>query len=510
MRNLDRYRGFIHPLLAFLLPAAFLVPAASVTIALIGAAFPLPPLYAVGGPLPFLAACMTAGLLAVAMGNVAHDERLGISARIRELVYGLMVCWAAGSVFASGPFLSRFRIGLENIGLSVAFALQWFLSIHFHEALRAREDFIDSIEGLAGTDLQNAVRDSGGLSIEALTSLGRLRTASTLFAFALAILWGIASAAGAAGAGLAAVIASVPCFMAAPLIHLLLAQYDLEHRAAGEGLIIGRTIRSRRIRFGLILTGSAIGAALVLAVQGPMLPIRWLAEALEFLSRLFASRGDAPPPRPPKTEPPAPDFRDMLRGLEEDSRPPLFDLTPFIPFLKRAALFTGIALVVIFLFSPFFSAEFRRALRTRSLAAYLRKKLRDFISLFRSPPAEEREPVVLSAAELRSLKERLDSIAGKRRSREKRREIGRLAKRFLRVIEWGGARSVRWTAATGPAEFCGILSGTVPELRKELTDIADIFEEALYSDRALDPEKHLTYERAVRKTLAVKKEVKVQ
>ncbi len=499
MSNADRYRALIHPLLSVLLPASFLVPLSAIVTGFLGT--PLPDLATAAG------VCLCAGFLATLFENIARVERVRAPGRFRFALVLIGLVYLTISLLGRGPFAVRLHPGLENVWFAFIGGLEWFLATTFQETFRSREYLLEEMEGKSGAALTIAIRDATTLTGATLSGLKTLRIMTIVFALSLAVFLVTIDSfrVPLPQATAAAILAS---FLLLPLVAALTGQYAFEHDAASEGFPIDEELRSRKLRvavamviFPLLLAPFAAGAE---APLSPDLLHRFLA----WLADLFALKA-VPMDLTPQIEPGQPELiEELLRLREADRGRAGIDLSWLIAILKRVFLIAAGLGLVAFLLAPLFSKQFRAALKKRSLGRFLLRKLRELASLFRFRRHKKAARNRVEPDDLVPIREALEALTRGRRTRQKRREVGRMTKSFLALIRWGTERGVPYALSTAPGEYVRALAA-LPEAagsasEGDLLAAGEIFEEALYSDHLLDAPRLADYEHAIRRVLAAR------
>ncbi len=497
MSNADRYRALIHPLLSVLLPASFLVPLSAIVTGFLGTALPALTTAAV--------VCLCSGFLAALFENIARVERVHAPGRFRFAFLLIGLIYLAVSLMGRGPLELRIHPGLENVWFAFIGGAQWFLATSLQETFRSREYLLEEMEGKAGIALTIAIRDATTLTGTTLSGLKTLRILNIAFALALAVIL-ITIDFFRVPIPPATAAATLASFLLLPLVAALTGQYAFEHDAASEGFPIDEELRSRKLRIALaiiivplILAPFAAGSE---ALLSPDLILRFLAWLADLLIPKSVPFDLAPQPEPGQVEL----IEELMRLREADEGRAGLDLSWLYAILKRVFLVAAGLGFVAFLLAPVFSKHFRAALKRRSLGRFLLRKLREFASLFRFRRHKKEARNRVGPDDLVPVREALEALTRGRRTRQKRREVGRMTKSFLALIRWGTERGVPYALSTAPGEYVRDLAASQEAaetaLGADLLSTGDIFEEALYSDHLLDAERLAEYEEAIRRVLA--------
>jgi hypothetical protein len=478
----------IHPLISTLLPASFLIPVSGIVSVL------------TGGRLPALrtavVVCLGTGFLASLFENIARVERVRTPGRFRFSIVLIAVCYFGVSIFRPGSLRDRLMPSLENVWFALTAGVQWLLTTSFQETFRAREFLLEETEGKSGTALTLAIRDSATLTGAALTGLAMIRYSAVLFTVMLAALF-ITVDAFSLELGTGISFFALLCFLFLPLIAALTHQYAAEHDAACEGFPIDEQLRSRRLRAALLIIAFPLALTPFVCGTSPPLTPRLLLKFLSWLAGLFAFKS-VPFDFFPKTDPGQIRLvEELMRMREAEGGSSGLDLSRLFDILKRILFVAAPIALIGFIAAPLFSHDFRNAIRKRSLLGFLLRKLRELASLFRFMSHKKEARVRVGYDDMEPIREALAALTKARRTGKKRREVGRMTKSFMELISWGAERSVPYIRSSAPGEYSRSLIPIAPHFEVEFLIAGDFFEEALYSDHLLEPERIATYERAI-------------
>lgn len=520
MAEQERFAEFVHPLIAVSIPASFLIAQGGFLSRWISS-WPLP-------PLAVLALSFSVGIFSVILGNLFRKERLGFTARIRELVFlGLFLylgaslvdlIWAGSIRFGTGPQGANEGGGLRflwpsvlNITVTLFGILQWVFSVVFQGALRDRELLLVELEtipdkpdvsdvsdreslqervpqepnspGLSPLALQYRLRDAGTLAEETLKGMRKIRNITRIL-LAIILVEAIGHGIAFQGEGLGKQLFILPLFLIYPFLSGLLGRYIREQYDAGAGIGLDADSRSYQIRSLLLVLLVVFGIAYVAAGSSSILPIQWILAFFAWLSSLFPQR---PPvafsvPEPPAEEGPDMDlFRRDLEALANRSQSPVDWAFLWLILGSFIAVVAGL-FILFFLISPLKSRYFwqrvRQILSPRSFLQAFKK----FLSYFKPRKTKQIDGLDLDPDNLKQVREELERLTARKEDKRKRAQLGKMAERYLRYLRWGEAHQVPCQVSLAPQEYAGLLAGHFPELEEPILDIAAIFEEALYGD----------------------------
>lgn len=495
MYKYDRYRSFIHPLIALVLPASFLISAVLLSAELYSAVFDASPalmqiLYLV---LPLLS--LLSGLSAVMLGNIFQVERVSWSARLREFIILVLIVYTGASLFRTGPLLERFLPYFPNI-LPVLYAAgQWYCSVWIQNSLRDREFLLMDLEGKEGTALYTSLRDMGPQAEEALKALRRLRTVATSFALVLFALL-IPQGSMKLQLSIPSIVSIITFFILFPYILALSSQYNFEQYAAGAGLRELDTQRNARLRYALAIIVFLGAAAYLVRGQSAIIPLAWLLYLLQILSDWFNRRmpgGDYSAQFESTPEVPFEQI-ELLPPAPETS----LDLRFILDALNRLAPVALAVLLVLFLLAPLLSKKYRIMLARHSIKDFLKKLRKLLCQWFGKQDGTEEDGVRLDPDNMSEVRKRLQELGENNKSRLKRKEFGRVSRAFIRLIRWGRRYDIVFTASSAPGSYTQKLADRFPERTQLLKNVADCFEQAVYSPYPLGKEKLHEYEESIK------------
>jgi hypothetical protein len=182
----------------------------------------------------------------------------------------------------------------------------------------------------------------------------------------------------------------------------------------------------------------------------------------------------------------------MTRAISEALPSPLFLLFLFVlGRLIRIALILGL---YFFLVSPLLSDDFLASVRTRSLAAFVRRRLAEFFRACRRLvrrlrtwlSAVGRQGPGRGGAEAKS--DGRNAAQGSPRHvlpRRKRLQMSRVLRAYLQLLEWGESNGVARRGFDAPREYASRLAAVFPDRNGQLALVTEVLEEALFSTHLL-------------------------
>jgi hypothetical protein len=472
--------------LAIFLPTAFSFAMAGIGVE---AAPGYLPLRAFGLLAPFLASSFSAVL-----SLVLERERASVWGFIRGFILFLLLLWPLQALLMRRAAGIDFRPDAAGVFLMAESALAYILAAKLRGSFRSRELFMESVRGLRGDALRKAAREDGSLSQDAVKDMGGASSAALVFlAFLATGIFLVSLAKKAISPFLAAAFA---VSLASVLILIaIVADFRQSHSLLCMGVLPRAEDRVSRARLTAIAVAIISVSAPLLSGESPLLSYRIITGFLEFV---FKPRGFL---RPVTQNPEAPS---LWPGTSNFGMPPeipdvkpLVDLSLFFKITGKLILAAAISAFIFFLVSPLFSKYFKGFLKARkpgkAFSSFLEFLKSVFSFLFFRSKAASRG---LSAAERKRMERAFEGMARRRKNPEKERETGKMAKAFISLIERGTELGKPYLPSSVPAEWAGSLAavwrGQEPKW-EDLVLAAEIFEEALYSEKLVGKERAEAY-----------------
>lgn len=517
MAEQERFTILVHPLIAISIPASFLFT----QVGFLSQWFPSWPLPALAG----LGLTVLIGFGTVLVGNIFHKERLGFSARLRELIMLALLLYLVASLLSlinpastSSPphdvstdekvtaLLSFFSFGLLKpslftIAVTSLGLLQWTFSVVLQEALRDRELLLAEIEGAQGLELQYRLRDMGTLPEDTLRGFTKIRTITRIFLYIIlaeAAIHGYLYP----GQSLASQLFMCPLFLLYAFLAALVSRYKREQYDAGAGIGPDRDSRIHQIRTILMLLVALFVLAFLGAGASSLLPIQWILAFFAWISSLMPKR-TIPVPQTPEPLPELPDMEVLRRDLEAlgsgDKGAP--DLTFLWPILGIFSAIVAGLFILFFLVAPLKSRYFWERLRHIFSPKQLWRGLRNLLSYLKPRRAKPIDGLDLDPDNIKQVREQLEKLTAEKQDPRKRVQLGKMVDRYLRVLRWGETMRVPSRPSIAPGEYADTLCSRFPEIGEPLYRIAHIFEAALYGDRSISRDQWNQFNSAIETVL---------
>jgi len=440
----------------------------------------------------FTVVVLLSGIASVSFSAVVAGERSGASARVRASVLGLIAVHLGFSVFRGGSVPERLVPDLPELIVLISFVFEWIWAGQFYDFFSGREQLLEAASGKDGAMLLAEMRDDGYLSASITSDRRAAGTMRTLLTGFIGVASSIVYLSGVpVSGGTAAVVAAF--LVVSMWTGSVFKLYDDELRYAGMGLssVFTQTVRNAAVSFTVLAVCALF--CFVLTSDAPVFRFRilaWLLALIERFALRFSGNGAEE----------LPEFVSQNTfSYQDDAGPGMFDAEPsevygtVLEALKIGIAVVSTVLAFRFLFGTFFSGAWKAFWKDRRLARYVHafsKAMRDFVRIVRDAfpvlfGGARKARVFPEAASRDAFSRAVLSRLRPGKSRKKKKEIGELAKAFLRVVDWGESRGVVFERNLGPGEYCGLISanGCAPALER----IAFLFEKALYSEQLLDP-----------------------
>ncbi len=502
--RLRSYVRVVHPFLSVYLPFMFFLIVCEV---LVGGVFAM---YEVEVFPPFFPVILLlAGLTEAVSSNLLARSRIsGITPRLREAFFVLLVSFGLilllyGDLTSGDIDLSRF-----NIWLSLIVVLgQWLFSLQIHSRLRERELFLGFFEGKdprSYGDIYSTYNHEAGQAFKALGGVRRTVIGFIAVVFVLLII-----ATWAVGLELGGVerMLFFGFFLTFFYITSLLERYRDMLRVLMSGHAVTPAHARIKNTTMLLIFGVVAVIAIPLAGRQAWLPSSYLVAFGEWLTdvtRWEFEPGEvrapevAPGPTMDDTFDRMSDFRDIMG--ERDSGP---GIARYVGYTLLGLIGLGF---LAFLLMPILrirgsDLNLRQALSEslRSLVTGLKAGWAKLVGTLRLAARQGRQVGEFLTRERRDRESRgQDGATDRRRiDRRERRIHGRLMKSFTKFVRWAARHDVTFDPSIAPREFSEMISRKVPDRRGDCMEIAELFEEIVYSDHRIGEEIHERYHEKV-------------
>jgi hypothetical protein len=477
------HRSTAHPLIAISLPSLFLLCVDSIARAVLPALTFPPPL--------FFLVILAVGAEETVMANVLFAERAGFLARIRELLAVLLVVWLAIIAIHGVQMRALTFLHVDFVYPLCLASIQWMCVWVLHKCLREREILLSAIAGRKGEGMLHALRDASLQAEISARSLRAVKFVEALFQAVIFILL-LFSAAMKIPLGLHVPFLAAVHALFGLLVTGTMNMYVQDQLLLGEGIVV--PARFEWSRMGTIAAVPLVSIPLVLLLARNDAPLP-LSALLSLLERLFRSLPALPLwalMDPVRIFEQQQRYAAMAHAVSGSSPSPGFLLFLFI--LGRLVRIAFVMGLYFFLVSPLLSDDFLASVRTRSFAAFVRRKLND---LFRACRRLTRRLRTWLSLVGRAGRRRENSRARNTMKKvsygpaahvlplRKRFQINRVLKAYLQLLEWGEGSGVLHRACDAPCEYASRLASAFPDRSGQFALVAEILEEALFSTHLL-------------------------
>jgi hypothetical protein len=491
--RLKFYATIVHPLITIFVPFWFL---ATLLLVFVNSLV-IPAGHVVFPPMYFVLMLLV-GMSETITGNMLYKERIAsILPRLREFVFVvgfgiLLILLFHGDIARRDFSVGRIKIWLPTVFLGV----QWFLSYFIHQRLREREMFLRFFvdkDPKQTREIYNSYMHEGSASLKAIDAVKRLLIALMCIGFVGFVLTSWILRIQYTGLALFMILSLFVVFA------LIIAMLNIWHEAQFimmDGHIVPRNQRRFRLAVAVLLLIVALLMIIPFTGSDSYLPESYLASFFKWLENIGRFE---PPDREadaPKFKFDAPDMRvDNYLGDFEGGESNAVDLSGVTRIIGWTVLGLLLAGVLAFLLLPLFrgvrggfspreglkkiGAALRRTIDSVvvSVNAFLgelskRKKSRGWDKI-KSQGKTARQEAMARRAQRTALR------------RRERKVSGRMLRAFFRFTKWGEKRGVSFTFTVAPLEYARKVAAESPEHSNDCNEIAQIFEEAVYSNHEI-------------------------
>lgn len=170
------------------------------------------------------------------------------------------------------------------------------------------------------------------------------------------------------------------------------------------------------------------------------------------------------------------------------------------------ALIGGLVFAFLyFIIKPFITKEFSKGIKEKQLVNLIKQFFMDLKKFFAKLFGFKIEMQPYASVNSRAFKMKISDLIQKSdKSKQKKLELDRLTKEFIKIIDWGEKNGVYYKKSYAPGEYTDFLYNKFAF--EEFKKIGYIFEKALYSAVLISPEEEKSYKSAVEKIMAVTKQ----
>ena len=275
-------------------------------------------------------------------------------------------------------------------------------------------------------------------------------------------------------------------FICAGAHFFLYAYYVREAAFASNGFSNVFDFRLKTIGTSVIIFALCFLAGILVSSNHSPLKLYYLL----YFFKLFKAKDAAPIPQAPEPELDEYEKRlEEIRALSQamtDTNTKSRDI-----FAICCGLFFVISIAWFFL-KPFVSKHFYSFVRNTDLIGIIKRffdNLKEFFKSFLRPRLKH--GAVLGQHSSTFMDEMNELLRKSKKSKEKRAELDRLSRVFVKLIDWGESHGIIYTKNLAPAEYTALF-------HNKNADIAGmLFEQALYAKEPLTKEQEEDFNKAV-------------
>lgn len=188
----------------------------------------------------------------------------------------------------------------------------------------------------------------------------------------------------------------------------------------------------------------------------------------------------------------------IIAGTEESSH-----LMELIAKIVQYALIGAVVLAFIyFILKPFFNKDFSNGIKEKQLLTLIKQFFTDLKKFFAKLFGFKFELQPYASVNSRAFKLQISDLIQKSdKSKQKKLELDRLTKEFIKLIDWGDKNGVYYKKSYAPGEYTELLYSKFGY--EELKHIGLIFERALYSAVLISQSEEELYKSGIEKITVV-------
>jgi hypothetical protein len=496
-KRLSSYRSIIHPIISIIIPFLLFWTMQSILATAIGSFSKIPRLF----PLLLLAA----GMAEAGVSNYLYKEKVGeFLPRLRELILILIISFFILFLLTGDLFRGNWKIlRLEIIYPLVVIIFMWSFSYYVHQKLRNRELFLSMLIGVEEKDLAKTFREfhfEAGQSIDGIKSIRRLIIGFQIIIFVLVLV--VSSMNARLSAGTTALI--LIHFAFGMIFFFSLNGFLQSQDLFGAGFQVSKEIQSRRFRFTMLVL--VIGGLILVPIvrEEPPLPASILASIMAWLEEkltlpeidLEAQKLDFEYTAAPQDT--MEEAAAALGGVGKEDNKALQGIFRTIIIGLLIGLPAAAFLYVII--APLFRKRGTKVHPLKAFSKWIATFWDSILSAIRNmgnsfKDFQKRGKIRRKIREdlIKERKAEAGEEKGRRAGFFRRLTQAKNIKAFLRLIRWGEKRGAKFQTYLGPKEYTETLGNIVPAIQETLVEIADLFEEQLFSHHEIDEEKNSKY-----------------
>ena len=181
---------------------------------------------------------------------------------------------------------------------------------------------------------------------------------------------------------------------------------------------------------------------------------------------------------------------------QEDSKFPAWIFDLIFDVIKWAAIIALLSGLILFFFKPFFSSHFREFWAEGRLIKFLKHIFREIKEFLRYAFSKSLPAQPYATVESKKFGEGIrDFLKRAGRSKEKNEEIDRLTKHFMKLIDWGQSKGIKYKSNLAPAEYTAMINTETANLAGQL------FEKALYDKNVLTAQEEKAFIEAIKEII---------
>ena len=277
-------------------------------------------------------------------------------------------------------------------------------------------------------------------------------------------------------------------FVCAGVHFFLYAYYVREAAFASNGFANVFDFRFKTIGTCTIIFALCFATGLLISSNHSPLKLYYLL----YIVKLFQGKNNAAAPLPVEPEPELSAYEKRLneiRAIQEavsDTSKQRNDLFPLICGIVMAAF------VIWFFLKPIVTKSLQSLLRNTDLKGVFKRFFVNIKAFFKNifRPRLKHSPV-MSENSRYFMDDMDDFISKSKKSKEKRAELDRLTKVFVKLIDWGQEHDIEYARNLAPAEYTAMFKNPHADIAGRL------FEQALYAKEALTKEEENDFNKAV-------------